>query len=489
MAQPPNEAQANAIDEHDTRGANPPSKKPARDKAAAPSGTAAKRYRQRGLCGPQKAQEGAETRSSSNNKDTTRVRHHEQINAIRHWACAKCAHHSYVGATPTKQGRAPTKRCPGCGQTRRVTTATCSDCPLTLRKRQCGRCDIQQENNEKQAPGNARIRVQRKYDQGEKDAAERSGKKVRVSAPQAPTLAPAERASNAEPELQEPSKWMDPTERATAPDAKNSGGIVACEARNGYSVQSAPTAGKKLQARPPNAQKYPSSERRSYQRSKLFPRSQAAHAEGTREARGQTADMDDTATTQEGPPSLPRVDRTRHCYPKYEGQQSSVPPSPGHRRLKRPAPKQNTPSEGNKHRCTLRHGANRNADATVGTIPKARGTWDGRSTEPEGGNQTAGPPAPGTGRVTPHQGKRQVSWSGLRQAGPCDAAKRTRFTSGGVAHACGRQHQKMHAPAVEGTERDASPQEPQPRLHGRGWHDRWPPPAIGGCGRGATEVQ
>ena len=101
-------------------------------------------------------------------------------------------------------------------------------------------------------------------------------------------------------------------------------------------------------------------------------------------------------------------------------------------------------------------------------------------------DRTAGPPSSTARCDAPSQRKRQISRSRRRPVGQKGTAKQARLTADSYAREGGRQHQQMQASTAGGIVRDSSPREPQPRLQGRGWHERWPPPALGGGGRQAT---
>ena len=84
--------------------------------------------------------------------------------------------------------------------------------------------------------------------------------------------------------------------------------------------------------------------------------------------------------------------------------------------------------------------------------------------------------------------KRHASKDRHSLVGPRRAAKSLKPTAAHADRERGRLLQRMQPRATGGIVREASPREPLPRLQGRGWHDRWPPPALGERGRDATEA-
>ena len=238
----------------------------------------------------------------------------------------------------------------------------------------------------------------------------------------------------------------------------------------------------------------------------------------------------------ERPPGLVRVDMRKRCYPDSEGHPRSDTRCTCHSLRKRPAPRQATRTEGKKlKRRTEPPGEVRKAATESVTMPETQGVREDSCREPEAwvgtqircqtpgasgaaalhaqertlkgqgngahrrtngrahsghrSNRTAGPPTRRARSEAPYQRKRQVSRSRQGPVGQRGAAKQARRTADCDAREGGRQHQQMHVSAAGGFVRDASPREPQPRLQGRGWHERWPPPALGGCGRYATALQ
>ena len=84
--------------------------------------------------------------------------------------------------------------------------------------------------------------------------------------------------------------------------------------------------------------------------------------------------------------------------------------------------------------------------------------------------------------VVPKRGRKaaaapqEAAPSPLTTARGSRAPARAASTAGEAAPKRARLMLHVHVPPLGSIERDASPQEPQPRLAGRGWHERWPPP-------------
>ena len=188
-----------------------------------------------------------------------------------------------------------------------------------------------------------------------------------------------------------------------------------------------------------------------------------------------------------------------------EESQYGDPQAGRHCNRKRVAPKGTTRIEGQKHARRLMSPSGSGCYATpreAHCASAGRSTQEGappglrRCNPIEGASRAVAQHAHGTRRAPsgntrfcsgfsdPHRRKRPASKDRQGPGGPHCTTKRRKHTAACAAREDGRHHQQLQHDA-EGTVRATSPQEPLPRLQGRGWHDRWPPPALSDGGREA----
>ena len=378
------DVQVFSSDDQDTSDVISHGETPGRDAATAQFGKAAKQYRQRKLSRPQMTHADTDKRNSTSGNGINGEHSHAHTSASRHWTCARCAHQFHTDAKPTKHGRAPTKWCPGCGQTRRVATATCSVCTLTWRQCQCAVNDIPQENNAQEASGSNSTRIRGHSEADKTDATEHSQKKIRRGPVQVPTPTPADRLGKAAPEPPEPSQRLDPTDMDAKPDARSGGSTAAGEPRSSHAAGRAPAAEWGPRAGQLNAQQHPRGGGERYKSTGRFRSSHTAQKARTREENGRGAAIDGAATRSEGTPGSSRAGKRRLRPTDGEGHRNSDSRRTRHRILKSPAPKEATCTVGMKqNRRTETLGEGSQAAMQSGTLLKAHGAEGDSRMEPE----------------------------------------------------------------------------------------------------------
>ena len=439
---------------------------------------------------PLDAKEGEDARKpgESNNR-VNAERSCTKPGATHYWTCAECAHSFRMEAKPSVHGRAPTRWCPGCGRTRRVANDICDACSCTWRLCQCltdgnhrddtiGGCT---SGNSTEGHASHALSCQQvdhcewPYSDGTRRATHGNDHPIHV--------------------LRFGHKGGKHTHHSRAAHMGELTARQMTEARSGSNER-----GTQLDSLPPQ-------KRRKGNSHSILHEVQDANERGV-SRRGAVPAGDTTLT--KGMQGIPQGRKRR--------QRSTDTRCTRHRTDQSPAQMEgtNTRIEGNK-KCVLATGkCPQSADAAWAAAKPAKKSTpkgavsaasDGGIATPTGcyesrgldrkttsrrahsghkSSRTASSPTIRAECGAPHQRKR-IGWrSRSNFVDPQCTAKRIKFTAECTARERGRQQQHLHAPADEGIVRDASPQEPLPRLQGRGWHDRWPPPASGGCGTAAT---
>ena len=494
-----------------------PEKRRSTDQAQ--DGNATKQCRQCRPGGPQRSKAHTIGEASSSGSGITGVPSQVGSSASRQGTCVKCAHPSHTYARPSKRERAPNRWCTGRRRTRSVATVTCSVCTHPWPKCQCAETVSWRARRAQEAVGSISTRVQEHTEAAVTDTPEHCMESVWQGLEHVPRATSAEQVGQAVPEGPAPNQRPDPMDLEGKTEACSGVSTAVAEPGSSHAERRAPATEGDPRSPRPNAQQHSSGDRKRQKSHGQFQSSRTEQLERISEESARETAMDDALTLPDNLLGTSRGSKRQRGASEGEGHRDSAARFTRFCISASPAPDGYTRTAANiQNKRPKMHGEVGKA-ATVSTallltpnpgvnsctepedlpvlqirLPTAgatgsvpdRSNANGRTYREHQGNRTAAPPTPWGGCGAPRQRKRHAHSGRHISEGMRSVRKCAKLSAERTAHARDRLQQQLQATTAGGTVRDASPQEPQPRLQGRGWHDRWPPPAIGGCGRDAT---